>query len=82
MISVKYKNKKIISIDIITPSYEEVQSALNQKMKIYQNKSGKLPDIDKVKVEQEIEEKEKEMNKKETNIDEVMNFDVFISKNY
>ena len=72
MITVKYKNKKTKSINIITPSYEEIQSILNEKMKIYQKKSGKLPDIDIVKVEQEIEEKEKELNKEETNIDEVM----------
>ena len=73
MITVKYINKKTKTIDIISPNYEEIQSILNEKMKIYQKKSGKLPDIDIVKVEQEIEEKEKEMNKEETNIDEVMN---------
>ena len=73
MITVKYKNKKTKSINIITPNYEEIQSILNEKMKIYQKKSGKLPDIDIVKVEQEIEEKEKELNKQETNVDEVMN---------
>ena len=65
--------KKKKNIDIITPSYEEIQSILKEKMKIYQKKSGKLPDIDIVKVEQEIDEKEKELNKEEANIDKVMN---------
>jgi len=73
MITIKYKNKKTKSIDIITPSYEVIQGILNEKMKIYQKKIGKLPDIDIVKVEQEIEIKEKELNKEESNIDKVMN---------
>jgi len=73
MITVKYKNKKTKNINIITPNYEEIQSIINEKMKIYQKKSGKLPDIDIVKVEQEIEEKEKELKKEETNNDIVMN---------
>ena len=73
MITIKYKNKKTKSIDIITPSYEVIQGILNEKMKIYQKKIGKLPDIDIVKVEQEIEAKEKELNKEESNIDKVMN---------
>jgi len=73
MITVKYKNKKTKNINIITPSYEEILSILNEKMKIYQKKSGKLPDIDIVKVEKEIEEKEKELNKEEANNDTVMN---------
>jgi len=72
MITVKYKNKKTKNINIITPNYEEIQSIINEKMKIYQKKSGKLPDIDIVKVEQEIEEKEKELKKEETNNDIVM----------
>ena len=73
MITLKYKNKKTKSIDIITPSYEVIQGILNEKMKIYQKKIGKLPDIDIVKVEQEIEAKEKELNKEESNIDKIMN---------
>ena len=73
MITIKYKNKKTKSIDIITPSYEVIQGILNEKMKIYQKKIGKLPDIDIVKVEQEIEAKEKELNKEESNIDKIMN---------
>ena len=73
MITIKYKNKKTKTIDIITPSYEAIQGILNEKVKIYQKKSGKLPDIDIVKVEQEIEEKEKELNKEESNTEKVMN---------
>ena len=73
MIIIKYKNKKTKTIDIITPSYEVIQGILNEKMKIYQKKSGKLPDIDIVKVEQEIEAKEKELNKEESNRDKVTN---------
>ena len=73
MIIIKYKNKRAKTIDIITPSYESIQGILNEKMKIYQKKSGKLPDIDIVKVEKEIEDKEKDLNKQESNSDKVLN---------
>lgn len=73
MIIIKYKNKKTKTIDIITPNYEVIQKILNEKMKIYQKKIGKLPDIDITKVEKEIEDKEKELNKEESNSDKVLN---------
>ena len=52
-----------------TPNNENISAILKEKMKIYEKKSGKLPDIKINKVEKEIEEKEKELKDNYTDID-------------
>jgi hypothetical protein len=52
-----------------TPNNENITAVLKEKMKIYEKKSGKLPDININKVEKEIEEKEKELKDNYTDID-------------
>ena len=67
-INLKYKNSlnnKTKKININTSFYETINVILKEKMKIYQKKIGKLPDIDINNVEKEIEEKEKELKTNE-----------------
>ena len=72
IIIIKYKNplnNKKTQIEINTSDYETIKAILDGKIKIYQKKSGKLPDIDINKVEKEIEEKEKEIKGNNINIE-------------
>ena len=61
-------NKKN-TIKLNTPNNEAISAILKEKMKIYEKKSGKLPDIKINKVEKEIEEKEKELKDNYSDID-------------
>ena len=61
-------NKKH-TIKLNTPNNEAISAILKEKMKIYEKKSGKLPDIKINKVEKEIEEKEKELKDNYSDID-------------
>lgn len=69
-ITIKYllnnKNKKI---KISDSNYETINGIIKEKMKIYQKKGGKLPNIDIKKVEKEIEEKENELKKDNKNVE-------------
>lgn len=72
LITIKYKdslNNKKNKISINTPNNEAINAILQEKMKIYQKKSGKLPDIKISKVEKEIEEKEKELKDNNTDME-------------
>ena len=72
LITIKYKNplnNKKNKIIINTPNNEAINAILLEKMKIYQKKSGKLPDIKISKVEKEIEEKEKELKDNNTDME-------------
>ena len=69
-ISLKYKyspNNKTKKLNINTSFYETINAILKEKMKLYQKKIGKLPEIDINTVEKEIEEKEKELKENEKN---------------
>ena len=71
-IEIKYKislNNKIKKFNINTANVETINAILNEKMKIYQQKTGKLPNIDINKVEKEIEVKEIEQKNNEINLE-------------
>ena len=71
-IEIKYKsslNNKIKKFNINTANVETINAILNEKMKIYQQKTGKLPNIDINNVEKEIEEKEIEQKDNEINLE-------------
>ena len=72
IITIKYKNilnnNKTKNLDINTPNCNAIKAILTEKMKIYK-KSGKLPDIDIIKIEKEIDEKEKEVKEDPSNLD-------------
>ena len=71
-IVITYKNSsesKHKKININTANVETITTILNEKIKIYRKKSGKLPDINIRNVEKEIEEKEKELKDNDINID-------------
>ena len=62
LIIIKYKyDKSTKKINIETDNYKNINDILKEKMKFYKKKIGKLPDIDIKYLENEIEEKEKEL---------------------
>ena len=66
LIIIKYKSEKTIKkINISSQDYITIENILKEKMKLYKKKEGKLPDIDIKYLENEIEEKEKELLNKE-----------------
>ena len=68
LIIIKYKlEKSVKKININSQNYNLINDILKEKMKLYQKKKGKLPDIDIKYLEKEIEEKEKELLNKENN---------------
>ena len=71
IITINYKNilnNKNQKLDINTPSCDAINAILSEKIKIYK-KSGILPDIDIIKIEKEIEEKEKEIKMDVSNLE-------------
>ena len=73
LIIIKYNiNEKENKINILTQNYETINALLKEKMKFYEKKIGKLPDIDINKLEKEIEKKEKEINNNTMNVEECL----------
>ena len=70
LIVIKYKSEKTTKkISINSQNYKTINDILTEKMKVYKKKQGHLPDIDIKYLENEIEEKEKELfNKDNKNI--------------
>ena len=73
LILIKYlldDKKKENIIDINSQICEAINSILKEKMKLYEKKSGQLPDIDINKLEKEIKEKEKDINNNNINMEQ------------
>ena len=70
MVIIKYKiGKSTKKLYLNSEKYNTINDILKEKMKIYKKKLGKIPDIDIIYLEKEIEEKEKELlNKENKNI--------------
>ena len=70
MVIIKYKiSKSTKKLYLNSEKYNTINDILKEKMKIYKKKLGKIPDIDIIYLEKEIEEKEKELlNKENKNI--------------
>ena len=70
MVIIKYKiGKSTKKLYLNSEKYNTINDILKEKMKIYTKKLGKIPDIDIIYLEKEIEEKEKELlNKENKNI--------------